>query len=122
MRRAIDDRSVKLDLPKDVGPAAAPDARVRRVGLDHLRARLDRGVAASSLCLPVDGRRVTRLIEERGIVGDAHRVTRDREDVDVLGPRWVAEEGIAGGHDNDVGLDHAGTLQKARLASLRYRR
>ena len=62
-----------------------------------------------------------RLIEERAVVGNAHRVTRDREDVDVLGSRWVAKQRVAGGHDDDVGLNHAGTLQNGRAASVPYR-
>ena len=37
----IDDRGIALDLTEDVRFPAAADARVRRVGLDDLRARLD---------------------------------------------------------------------------------
>ena len=38
----IDDRGVELDLAEHIGLPATADARVRRVGLDDLRARLDR--------------------------------------------------------------------------------
>ena len=42
MRRAVHDRGVELDNAENVRPPPAADARVGGVGLDELRARLDR--------------------------------------------------------------------------------
>ena len=87
--------------------AARPDgepAAVRdRIGP---RDSVDRLGRLRALPRPVSGWHVPRLVEKGRVLGDTHGRSRDRENVHMLGPRWITEKGVARGDDDGVGLEH----------------
>ena len=48
------------------------------------------------------------LVNEHGVLTNAHRPSGDREDIYVLGARGIAEQCVARGNDDDVRFDHRG--------------
>src|SRR5207302_4021921 len=90
--RALASRFLPLALvgePVDpAGPHGEPAAVRDRVGP---RDSVDRLGRLRALSQPVSGWGVPRLVEKGRVLGDAHGRSRDRENVHMLGPRWITE-------------------------------
>jgi len=51
---------------------------------------------------------MSRFGDEHRVLSDRHRPAGNSKNIYVLGPRWIAEQCVSRGNNDDVRLDHRG--------------
>src|SRR5205814_4546777 len=85
----------------DREPAAVRD----RVRPGHA---IERAIRRALFLLPLRRGTVSGSIDEHRVLSDRHGAAGNGKNIYVLGPRWIAEQRVPRGNNDDLGLDHRG--------------